>query len=76
MNFDSVKSLVKKHSNYLPVPILLKKENSQDYEQINTQKSLRTKNKSEVSSEEYKEFYNSLTFDNQDPLDVIHLNVE
>jgi len=76
LNFDSVKSLVKKHSNYLPVPILLKKENSQDYEQINTQKSLRTKNKSEVSSEEYKEFYNSLTFDNQDPLDVIHLNVE
>ncbi len=79
-NTHRIKALVKKHSNYLPYPIIMP-ENKKDwkekwYEQINKAQSLRTKNKSEIKTEEYKEFYNSLSFDTNQPLDHIHLNIE
>lgn len=79
-NTHRIKALVKKHSNYLPYPIMMP-ENKKDwkekwYEQINKAQSLRTKNKSEIKTEEYKEFYNSLSFDTNQPLDHIHLNIE
>lgn len=85
-NIHRIKWLIKKHSNYLPYPIMMqeekeekeeKKENEKNaYEQINKSQSLRSKNKNEIKKEEYDEFYNSLSFDTNKPLEHIHLDVE
>jgi len=46
------------------------------YEQVNETKSIWTKNKSEVTDEEYNEFYKTLSYDYQAPLANIHLDIE
>ncbi len=88
-----VKWLIRKHSNYVPFPILMEIEEKKDeekkdsdsdaitigdksYSQINKTQSIWSKKKNDVTDEEYKEFYSSLTFDQADPLDIIHLEVE
>ena len=45
-------------------------------ETLNSMKPLWNKRKSEVTDEEYKEFYKHLSHDWNDPLDIIHLNAE
>ncbi len=45
-------------------------------ETLNSMKPLWNKRKSEVSDEEYKEFYKHLSHDWNEPLDTIHLNAE
>lgn len=78
-----LRELVKKYSNYVPVPIMMKEvenENNKDkeksYEQINETKAIWNKNKSEVSVEEYSEFYSSLSYDFNKPLTHIHASTE
>ena len=46
------------------------------YEQVNETKSIWTKNKSEVTDEQYNDFYKSLAYDFNAPLANIHLNIE
>lgn len=80
-NYGTIKNLVKKHANYLPVAIKMAVLNEEGepqdtLEQVNAMKSLWTKQKSEVTKEEYKEFYSSLTSDQNDPLDTIHISIE
>lgn len=80
-NHGTIKNLVKKHANYVPVAIMMhelndKGETQDTWEQVNAMKSLWTKQKSEVTKEEYKEFYTSLTFDQADQLDTIHVSIE
>jgi molecular chaperone HtpG len=65
----------------VPVAIMMhelndKGETQDTWEQVNAMKSLWTKQKSEVTKEEYKEFYTSLTFDQADQLDTIHVSIE
>jgi len=85
VNENKIRSLVKQHSNYVPVAIMMEEEitdkdgkwtGKKELKQINDMKSIRSKNKSEVKKEEYKKFYESLTFDYSEPLDTIHLNME
>ncbi|MEA3333162.1 MAG: molecular chaperone HtpG [Pseudomonadota bacterium] len=45
-------------------------------ETLNSMKPLWNRRKSEVSDEEYKEFYKHLSNDWNEPLDIIHLNAE
>lgn len=78
-----LKELIKKHSNYIGVPIMMKeiendsnKEKERSWEQINETKAIWNKNKSEIKDEEYNEFYSSLSYDFQKPLSHIHLNTE
>jgi molecular chaperone HtpG len=47
-----------------------------DFEQINETKPIWKKEKKDISSEEYKSFYQSLSFDWNEPLFTIHNNVE
>jgi len=46
------------------------------WEQVNETTAIWTKNKSSVKDEEYKEFYQALSFDQRDPLARLHLNIE
>jgi len=82
-----IKWLVRKHSNYVPVPVMMMEDAKTDkdgkptdekreLEQVNAMQSLRTKHKKDVTAEDYKDFYQSLTFDNNDPLDVLHVHTE
>lgn len=80
-NHWTIKNLIKKHANYVPVAIMMhelndKGEAQDTWEQVNAMKSLWTKQKSEITKEEYKEFYTSLTFDQNDQLDTIHVSIE
>jgi molecular chaperone HtpG len=83
-----LKDLIKKYSNYVQVPIMMRKYDNRteeekkkeskvmDFEQVNETKPIWKKNKKDIKPEEYKEFYQNLVYDWNDPLFVIHNNVE
>ncbi len=83
-----IKELVKKYSNYVGVPIMMKKYDSRTdeekqkepkempFEQINETKPIWKKDKKDITKEEYKDFYQTLSNDWNEPLFTIHNNVE
>jgi molecular chaperone HtpG len=79
-----VRSVVKKYSDFIEYPIKLKTENPEKegdeaefvFEVLNSRKALWAKNKSEISEEDYKEFYRHISHDFNDPLTHIHFNAE
>ena len=68
---DKIKSLIKKYSDHIIVPINIK-ETDGEIEQVNSATALWTKPTSKISDEDYKEFYNSTfgTFD--EPFATLH----
>jgi len=77
-----LKSLVKKYSDFVRWPIKMTKEVKTDTETkiedevLNSQKALWLKSTSEISADEYKEFYKHLTHDYQEPSSWIHYKAE
>ncbi|MEF2175997.1 MAG: molecular chaperone HtpG [Candidatus Absconditabacteria bacterium] len=78
-----IKGLIKKYSNYVPVEIQMledkndeNKDKERKYETVNETKSIWTKNKNDITNEQYNEYYSSLSYDFQAPLGHIHLDVE
>lgn len=76
-----LRSIVKEYSDFIEYPIKMRSVDSENpdtfvWETINSQKALWLKNKSEISEEEYKEFYKHLSHDFSNPLDWIHYSVE
>ncbi|WP_374035681.1 molecular chaperone HtpG [Bdellovibrio bacteriovorus] len=69
-----LKSLVKKYSDFIAHPIKMMGETEE--ETLNSQKALWLKSPSEVSKEEYKEFYQHLTHDWNEPLRTVHYRAE
>ncbi len=65
-----VKDVLKKYCNFLPVTIRMGEET------INDSSPLWTKPASEISDEEYKEFYQKLHPFSPEPLFWIHLNID
>jgi molecular chaperone HtpG len=61
-----LRQVIKKHSDFVRFPIYL------GTERVNQQTSLWRKNPSEVKAEDYKNFYQQLTLDFQEPLATIH----
>lgn len=70
-----LKSLIKKYSDFIAYPIKMKNDKDED-ETLNSQKALWLKNASEVTKEEYKEFYQHLTHDWNEPLKTVHYKAE
>jgi len=67
---DRVSEVLKKFCNFLPVSICL------EGEELNDKNPLWTKSASEISDDEYLEFYRKLYPMSQDPLFWIHLNID
>lgn len=84
-----IRSIVKKYSDYIEYPIVMdvereredekdkkKKIKTVEEETLNSMKAIWLKNKSEVTDEEYNEFYKHISHDLLDPAKVIHYKVE
>jgi molecular chaperone HtpG len=67
---ERVKSVLRTHSNFISFPILV------DGEKTNTIPALWRESKFSVTPEQYKEFYQFLTYDNEEPLATIHISVD
>ncbi len=61
---------IKKHSNFITFPIYLENE------KINTVTAIWREPKSSVKKEQYNEFYKFLSYDTEEPADVIHKSVD
>ena len=70
LDLDSTREIIKKFFNFLPVSITL------EGEEVNDKNPLWTKSPSEISDDEYKEFYRKLYPMSADPLFWIHLNID
>ncbi len=83
-----LRSIIKKYSDHISLPIVMTKENyGQDKsddeladepqdETINRATALWTRSRSDVTDEEYKEFYKHISHDFTDPMDWSHNRVE
>ncbi len=86
-----VRSVIKKYSDHISVPVMMEKpaapaseeegeEKAEDaapeFEAINEATALWTRSRSEVSEDEYKEFYKHVSHDFDDPMTWSHNRVE
>ncbi len=65
-----LESIIKKYSNFIQFPILLEKE------KVNTVSAIWREPKSSVTKEQYAEFYKYLSFDSEEPFEIIHTSVD
>jgi molecular chaperone HtpG len=78
----SIRELVKTYSDFVEHPIVMDVESEEEGQKVtaeeilNSQKALWLRNKSEVTPEEYNDFYKHLAHDFENPLKVIHFKVE
>ena len=80
-----LRNIVKKYADHVSVPVMMVKESagSRDdakeetgYESVNSAKALWTRPRTEITDEEYVEFYKHVAHDFQDPLSWSHNRVE
>ena len=83
-----LREIVKKYSNHIAFPIFLtydksewndvekKSEKSRATEQVNAASALWRRTKSELTDDDYKELYKSISGDSQDPLFWFHTRAE
>jgi molecular chaperone HtpG len=65
-----IKGIVKKYSDFIAFPIRMGDDT------LNSMKALWARPRSEVSDEEYKEFYRHISHDWADPLEIINMKAE
>ncbi|AUX71978.1 Chaperone protein htpG [Erwinia pyrifoliae DSM 12163] len=75
-----VRSVISKYSDHIALPVEIETHNEEDdtttWEKINKAQALWTRNKSDISEDEYKEFYKHVAHDFTDPLTWSHNRVE
>ena len=84
-----LKSLVRKYSDHIAIPVLIQEEKPKEgqeeeespemettWEQANTATALWTRDKNEISTEEYQDFYRHISHDNGNALTWKHNKVE
>lgn len=84
-----VRSVIKKYSDHISVPVKMEKpaapaqegeeenpESEVEYEAINAATALWTRSRTDISDDEYKEFYKHVSHDFEDPLTWSHNKVE
>lgn len=83
-----IRELVKKYSNYVSTPIMMiaydprteeekqKEPKVMDFEQVNETKPIWKKDKKDITEEEYKNLYQSVSFDWNSPLFSLNTSVD
>ena len=81
-----IRQTVRKYSDHITLPILMKKDKwdeekseqvaTDEDETVNQASALWARPKSEISDEQYKEFYKHVAHDFEDPLAYVHAKVE
>ena len=80
-----LRSIIKKYSDHIAIPVVMQKQTpvgeggekaEPEDEVINTATALWTRSRSEVSDDEYKEFYKHVSHDYTEPLSWSHNRVE
>ncbi|MDR3479454.1 MAG: molecular chaperone HtpG [Burkholderiaceae bacterium] len=81
-----LKSVIRKYSDHISLPILMKKEEwdeekkatvvKDELETINQASALWSRSKSDITPEQYSEFYKHVSHDFQEPLTYTHNRVE
>jgi molecular chaperone HtpG len=79
-----LKSIIRKYSDHITLPIVMKKEEWKDGEQVvtdedetvNQASALWVRSKSDITDEQYTEFYKHVAHDFEDPLCWTHARVE
>ena len=73
-----IESLIRKYSDHIGFPVTLSSIDDKDFETkvVNSATALWTRSRSDISDDEYKEFYKYLSHDFKDPLSWSHNQVE
>ena len=79
-----LKEIIKKYSDHITLPIVMKKFEFKDGKSIRTEEdevvndasAIWARNKKDIKSKEYEEFYKNLTYDQEPPLSIFHNRVE
>ena len=81
-----VKSTIAKYSDHISLPILMKKETwdaeaakqvvTDEWEPVNKASALWSRSKSDITPEQYEEFYKQISHDSEAPLAYTHNRVE
>ncbi|HEX2011541.1 MAG TPA: molecular chaperone HtpG, partial [Roseateles sp.] len=81
-----LKSIIGKYSDHISLPILMRKEEwdaeksqqvlKDEWESVNKASALWARSKSEVTPEQYEEFYKQISYDQEAPLAYTHNRVE
>ena len=71
-----LREILRKYSDHVTVPILMKKERGGEDEQINQASALWARSKAEITEEQYHEFYKHVAHDFEAPLAYTHARVE
>ena len=76
-----LRNIVKKYADHVSVPVVMQQmateeDKEPEDEVVNSAKALWTRSRSDVSEDEYKEFYKLVSHDFQDPISWSHNKVE
>ena len=71
-----LRELVRKYSDFISHPVYLDVDGKADTEPVNTGRPIWTRSESEVTGEEYDDFYRNLTFDPEPPLSRLVYHAE
>ena len=72
LNDFRIREIVRRHSNYVPFPIYV----ADDEEATNKQTAIWRQSSSDITDEEYTQFYTSMTMDFGAPLHRIHMRAD
>jgi molecular chaperone HtpG len=81
-----LKSIISKYSDHISLPILMRKETwdadkaeshlTDEWETVNKAAALWTRSKSDITDQEYQDFYKQISYDSDPPLAYTHNRVE
>jgi molecular chaperone HtpG len=81
-----LRSIVAKYSDHISLPILMRKQHwdeekkaqvfTDEWETVNKAAALWTRNKSDITDAQYRDFYQQISYDSQPPLAYTHNRVE
>jgi len=71
-----LQTIIRKYSDHITLPIVMKLEDKNEDETVNRASALWARPRSEISQEEYDEFYKHVAHDFEVPLARIHSHVE